>query len=68
MHRQACFLSLPGEIMYLYLPAYGKERRIAYHRITRILRDQISVKGHGIKNCTQKGMIAAVSVKDDGDT
>ena len=23
------FLSLPGDIMYLYLPAYGKERRIA---------------------------------------
>lgn len=25
------FLSLPGEVMYLYLPAYGKERRIASH-------------------------------------
>ena len=25
------FLSLPGDIMYLYLPAFGKERRIASH-------------------------------------
>lgn len=25
------FLSLPGEVMYLYLPAYGRERRIASH-------------------------------------
>ena len=25
------FLSLPGNIMYLYLPAFGKERRIASH-------------------------------------
>ena len=25
------FLSLPGEVMYLYLPAYEKERRIASH-------------------------------------
>jgi len=25
------FLSLPNDIMYLYLPAFGKERRIASH-------------------------------------
>lgn len=25
------FLSLPGDVMYLYMPAYGKEQRIASH-------------------------------------
>lgn len=29
--RGIAFLSLPGDVMYLYLPAYGKERRIATH-------------------------------------
>lgn len=30
-HRGIGFLSLPNEIMYLYLPAYGRTRRIASH-------------------------------------
>lgn len=29
--RGIAFLSLPGDVMYLYLPAYEKERRIASH-------------------------------------
>lgn len=29
--RGIAFLSLPDDVMYLYLPAYGKERRIATH-------------------------------------
>ncbi len=29
--RGISFLSLPGDVMYLYLPAYEKERRIAAH-------------------------------------
>jgi outer membrane lipoprotein-sorting protein len=29
--RGISFLSLPGDVMYLYLPAYEKERRIASH-------------------------------------
>lgn len=30
-HRGIGFLSLPEEVMYLYLPAYGRTRRIASH-------------------------------------
>lgn len=30
-HRGIGFLSLPNEVMYLYLPAFGKTRRIASH-------------------------------------
>ncbi|MCX7973041.1 MAG: outer membrane lipoprotein-sorting protein [Candidatus Aminicenantes bacterium] len=30
-HRGIGFLSLPNEVMYLYLPAYGRTRRIASH-------------------------------------
>ena len=30
-HRGISFLSLPNEVMYLYLPAYGRTRRIASH-------------------------------------
>jgi len=61
------FLSLPGEIMYLYLPAYGKERRIASHiKNQNFAGTDFSYEDMESKLYSER--YDAVSVKEEGDT
>jgi len=60
------FLSLPGEVMYLYLPAYGKERRIASHiKNQNFAGTDFSYEDMESKLYAER--YDAVSVKQEGD-